>query len=136
MRSDRLKVNSLDAHIAFIAKVKFTTGAKLLCERVRIVHNQNVTCAQDVLAELQENLFELGDFLVVFVDVQNDADFRFIANKRSIAFIDFGNEPFTLATHGVTNLALSLQIHKTSPRHHRRLESCVVENVVDHRGHR
>ena len=133
---DRLKVNSLDAHIAFIAKVKFTASAELLCKRMRIVHNQDMACAQDVLAELEENLFKLGDFLVVFIDVQNNADFRFIANKRSIAFINFGNEPFTLATHSVTYLALSLQIHKTSPRHHRRLESCVVENVVDHRGYR
>ena len=136
MRPDRLKINSLNAHIAFIAKVKFSTGAKLLRERMRIVHNQDVACAQDVLAELEENLFEFFNFLMVLIDVQNDADFRFIADKRSITFIDFGNEPLALATHSVTNLTLGLQVHESCPRHHRRLESSVIENVVNHRGHR
>ena len=136
MRPDRLKVYALNAHVAFVAKVKFTTDAELFRERMRIVHNQRMARTHDILAELQENLFKFGDFLVVLVDVQDDADFRFVTDKRSITFIDFGNEPFALAAHGIANLALRLQVHKTSSRHHGRLESSVFEDVVNHRGHR
>ena len=135
MRPDRLEINALNTHITFITKVKFTTSAELLCQRMSIVYNQNVACTQDVLTELQENLFEFRNFLVVFIDVQNNTDFRFITNKRSIAFINFGNEPFTLATHSIANLALSLQVYKTCTRHHGRLESSVFQDVVNHRGH-
>ena len=87
------------------------------------------------MAELEEDFLQFAHFLVVLVHIEDEADFRFVAHERSIAFVGFHNEPLALATNGVTDLALLLQVHEASARHHGRLQSRVFQDVVNHRGH-
>ena len=135
MRAGGLEVRALHAHVVLETEIEFAARAELLCQRVRIVHDQNLSIAKDVVTELEEDFLQFVHFLVVLVHIQNQADFRFVAHERSIALVCFDHEPFTLAAHRIANLPLCLQVHEAGTRHHRRLQSGVFKNVVNHCGH-
>ena len=102
---------------------------------MRVVHDKDLAVVQNVMAELEEDFLQFVHFLVVLVHIENEPDFRFVAHERSITLVGFNNEPFALATNGITNLAFLLQVHEASTRHHRGLQSGILQNVVNHRGH-
>ena len=135
MRTGGLEVRALHAHIVFKTEIEFATRAELLCQRVRVVHNEDLAVVQNVVAELEEDFLQFVHLLVVLVHIEDEPDFRFVAHERSIAFVGFNNEPFALATNGVTDLAFLLQVHEAGPRHHGGLKSRILQNVVNHRGH-
>ena len=135
MRTGSLEVRALHAHIVLEPEIEFTARAELLCQRVRVVHDEDLAVVQNVVAELEEDFLEFIHFLVVLVHIEDEAYFRFIAHERSIAFVGFDHEPLALATHRVANLAFLLQVHEARPRHHGGLQPGVFQDVVNHRGY-
>ena len=53
--ADGLEVRALHAHVILETEVKFTTGAELLGQRVGVVHDENLSVVQNVVAELEED---------------------------------------------------------------------------------
>ena len=135
MRTGSLEVRTLHAHVVLEPEIEFAARAELLCQRVRIVHDENFSVVQNVVTELEEDFLQFVHFLVVLVHIQNEADFRLVAHERSITLVGFDNEPLALAADGIANLPLRLQVHETSPRHHGGLQSGILQNMVNHRGH-
>ncbi len=120
-RAFSAEIDSLNADVTFGTEVVVTILAKRLCQRVSVIHNQCLAVVQNVAAELAEDFLQFAHFLVVLVHVEDESNFRFVADQSSIAFVSFNYQPFASTANCITNLTFLLQVHKTGASHDRRL---------------
>ena len=53
-----------------------------------------------------EQMHQFINFLMVFVDVEEKPDFRFVLNDGTVAFIGFDDEPFSLSDGRISYFSL------------------------------
>ena len=131
----RPKIGALNSAFRFESEIVQVIDAVSFGKLVGFVHNERFIFARHIVRKFSKNLLQLGNFLMVFSNVQDHADFWRIADKRSIAFVGFGDEPFSRSSDSVSDLALLFERHKTRARKNRRREFCVIQNMPDHTGH-
>ena len=73
---------------------------------------------------------------MVLSDVQDDADFRRIADKRSVALVGFRDKPFAISGNSVPEHSAFFERDKPRPGKQRRRKIRLVQNMPDHPGHR
>src|SRR5574344_1825808 len=112
--------------------IEFAARAELPRKFPLPVHDDRLARIMNVLRELSKNLFQLGEFLVVLVNVQDEPDLRGIAHKRTVAFVRLHDEPVALARDRVSDESALLERYKARARNERRGKTRIIQNVKNH----